>query len=433
MSRTISFHLAAIALVGALASPLHADVIEHPGAYSKIQFAINAAQPGDVILVAPGIYVDQIVIPGKGISLVGDGGKVTLPQVRVQSVPAGQTVVLRNITALGSNLPSSMVMDRVGLILDQVAGFVRAEDCTFAGSYGLYGSYSPYLSPTDGFGGVRIKDCNSVVLVNCAVYGGGGASIYDEDEDPAVTDGGAAMHIRTSNVAAYNCTFSGGIGGSIYDTKTSYGGNGGTAVINKATLHLSGSTLSGGDGGSSECDYFGCGLGGSGGNGLQQDGALAVASLRDNVYLPGTGGLDGDGMGWGPPGQTMVITAGASATFPELQRDFFTDSPTREGQSLILNFDLQPGDTGYLWASLGPGHTPLWSRQGLFLLDLTTLFLVQLPLAQPAGPSTLPLPVPNLPTGIENLDVFLQLVVQTPASGFVLGPASVSTLLDSAF
>lgn len=50
-------------------SPLPADVIEVKGDFNTIQEAIDAAAKGDVIVVSPGLYVENINLSGKNITL----------------------------------------------------------------------------------------------------------------------------------------------------------------------------------------------------------------------------------------------------------------------------------------------------------------------------------------------------------------------------
>jgi hypothetical protein len=71
MARLIGF--AAIFSLG-LASSSIAATINVPADYSTIQDAINAAQDGDTVLVAPGTYIENIDFKGKRILVTSAGG-----------------------------------------------------------------------------------------------------------------------------------------------------------------------------------------------------------------------------------------------------------------------------------------------------------------------------------------------------------------------
>ena len=49
--------------------PVATGVLEVPSVYPTIQLAVDAAQSGDIVLMAPGVYVENIVIAGKAITL----------------------------------------------------------------------------------------------------------------------------------------------------------------------------------------------------------------------------------------------------------------------------------------------------------------------------------------------------------------------------
>lgn len=64
--------------LGLLCSLASADTLNVPGDYGKIMDAINNAQTGDTILVAPGYYLENVDFLGKDISLISsDGPEVT--------------------------------------------------------------------------------------------------------------------------------------------------------------------------------------------------------------------------------------------------------------------------------------------------------------------------------------------------------------------
>ena len=95
----------------ALAGIAQANVIHvHPG--QSIQAAVNAANPGDTIKVAAGVYHDNVTITDSHITLVGAGsgrhGTILRPRVHPRQSPCndtgsgGQIVSVNGICAVGS-------------------------------------------------------------------------------------------------------------------------------------------------------------------------------------------------------------------------------------------------------------------------------------------------------------------------------------------
>jgi parallel beta-helix repeat protein len=105
--RRISLLAAALTLtVGiALAIPALAKTIEVPKDYQTIQAAINAAQPGDLILIAPGIYKENLTIR-KSIELRGTDAGVIVDGSRARNTPTiliqrTRDVVIQNLEITG--------------------------------------------------------------------------------------------------------------------------------------------------------------------------------------------------------------------------------------------------------------------------------------------------------------------------------------------
>jgi parallel beta-helix repeat protein len=104
--RRISLIAALTLTVGiALAIPALAKTIEVPKDYQTIQAAINAAQPGDLILIAPGIYKENLTIRksielrGADVGVIVDGSRArNTPTILIQRT---RDVVIQNLEITG--------------------------------------------------------------------------------------------------------------------------------------------------------------------------------------------------------------------------------------------------------------------------------------------------------------------------------------------
>lgn len=141
------------ALVLAIGCPVFAADIQVPGDFETIQEAINAAVDRDRILVAPGVYTEQIDFLGKQIEVIGTEG-------------AGETI----IDAEGT----------LGYVVTMISGETRESvllGFTIRGGFGEAGSLGA------GAGGGMLIDGSSATISECIFdlnlgAEGGGISIF---------------------------------------------------------------------------------------------------------------------------------------------------------------------------------------------------------------------------------------------------------------
>jgi PKD repeat protein len=388
-------------------------VISVPGDFTSIQAAVDAAEPGQVVLIEPGSYSGGVVVQ-EGISVVGNGGTaVILGRLKVENVPIDQTFLARGLNTSATTA-----------LIDN-DGHLRIEACSFKGENGSPGSFLTAEPAKNGSVGLLIQECGSVALIRCFVSGGFGADLNDEKFDLFATSGGSGAQIIASTVAAFDCRFSGAGGGSVFDTVPSGAGSGGSGVIDGgSTLHLSGCTVAGGDGGSGDCNFSQCGSGGGGGHGVSGSGT--AVTLRANSYAPGLGGQGGDGA---PAADGQAFGAGA-VQFPGEYRNFWSDSPVFEGDAFNVYAQPVPGDVEIILTSLTPLHFPVDPYQGVLLISLPSF--VSIALSGSGQLLTIPVVAPELPPEIGSVNIYLQAVVLDLSGQLLLGPPSVLTLIDDA-
>lgn len=416
--------------VVALAAPSgRADVIHVPSEVASIREAVAAAAPGDTVLVAPGNWAQAVVVDGKAVSIVGDGANVRVRSVTVRHLPANAVVLLQNLVV--GQAAGGLNDDREAITLFgcNAASTILLRGCSGFGDGGTPGVPGVPFSISDGATGLRVEDCGEVVVVGGSFVGGSGGTLNDEFFEITPTSGAPGIVVRGTRMALFGVAGSGGFGGDNNETDNSPGGDGGAGLLNiTGDVHASGCTLTGGAGGNADCDIFNCGLGGAGGDSLRQAGPGGRASVRNNVYLPGSGGLGGDGTP-AQAGLPQAILAGTLASYPAPHRGLDATTPVREGQVSTLTITGVPGDLAFLHVGLAPGWIFKPFLQGVYLLPapLLVVFLGPLPGTSLAVPSV----VPELGPGITSVVAHIQLIIGD-GTGCRLGPALPQLLLDAA-
>ncbi len=256
---------AAIAALLGLAFAASAEVLLVPDDYGTIQSAVNAADDGDEILVAPGLYTEKINFNGKAVLLHSSGG----PDVTTIEHPSSGSVV-----KCVSGEQSDTVLDGFTVTggggtfngggMENTASSPTVVNCYFVGNSAERGG---------GMGNVLA----SPIVTNCRFIdnfaeNGGGMSNYFESS-PVVTGcsfignsasyaGGGINNSYDSAPTILDCTFTDNTGyyygGGMYSINAGPVAAGCLFEANSAAV----STDFGGGGGVfsevSESEFYGC-------------------------------------------------------------------------------------------------------------------------------------------------------------------------------
>ncbi len=191
----------------------------HPGA-ATISEALAAAQPGDVVLVAPGVYAEHDLVLPDGVALrsetgLADGATVDAGGLGRALIArdAGPGASVRGFTFTGGRADGAAPDDLGGAVLCERASPLFA-DCLFAGNAAGRG------------GAVFCRDGASPEFRRCAFTGNeaatlGGAVACHDGSSPAFTEclfagneagvlGGALALSRGSRPTLARCTIAGG-------------------------------------------------------------------------------------------------------------------------------------------------------------------------------------------------------------------------------
>jgi hypothetical protein len=235
-------------------------VFEVPAAFATITEAIAAAQDGDIIRIAGGVYAETVDFSGKAIIIEGDasnpaavvldGASLDEPIVRADSGESGAVlrgVTLRNGRA-GSPIPGAP-STRAGGGFYAWETVVTVEDCVFEANAATLGGGAFCRMGTATF-----RRC-TFVLNECGAYGGGlnlsrceGAVIEDcifADNTAGASGGG--FHAFGGSPVLTGCTFQTNLaqapgGGLSWDS-----GNQGPALLENSSV-LGNTSLTGGGG-----------------------------------------------------------------------------------------------------------------------------------------------------------------------------------------
>jgi len=249
-----------LALVLPLLAPLAGattyvvDVANGPGTdFTQISTAIAAVDPGDTLLVRPGVYAPFVL--DKNLAIVGQGtdvDEVRAQGIHVVGLPTGTTTVLANIDQSGFS--GFTILNNLGALL--------IDDSFTNSPVSVGGSYDVRLRRFEASDGIQCTSSRVEVadsLVRGGVSSGGCLCCNWPNTPPA---GPAGMFVSGGEVHLARTTVIGGKGGMITCADTGIcdgdGGPGGTGIqlVNGARLVASGTSnhfVQGGPGGSTVC------------------------------------------------------------------------------------------------------------------------------------------------------------------------------------
>lgn len=202
-----------------------AAVLNVPGDFATIQAAVDAAAPGDTVLVSPGTYVGQVDFHAKAITLRSiDGPASTViesplaaPTVTIDA-NLGETPVLRGFTIRGGTLIAVETSGGPALIVDNhVTGNQRCSGAitAFTSAATILGNVISDNQPSCG--GVAVIGPNDIRILNNTITDNAGETVG------GIALSGLGTATVSGNVISNNASFrsSGGIfvrngsGGSI--------------------------------------------------------------------------------------------------------------------------------------------------------------------------------------------------------------------------
>lgn len=392
--------------------------------FTNVSSAVATSVDGDVIVVRSGDYrLDDLFgvgILARSLTLIGEGPtRPILTQIRVQSMPAGKSCVIRGFE-LSANAFAPTV---AGIVCSGNVGGVLVEDCVIHGPDGAQGAFGGVV---DGGPGVMTTTTQFLALTRCVVTGGRGIDAAGGINQHGSTRGGPGLFVSQSNVTAYDCEFHGGRGGDGPPAlaNSNRGGYGVHAFA--GTAKLASCSVEGGTGG----DALSPNLNGAGtgGDGLVVAGTASTQSFA-STFLAGVGGLTTNGQQaangvaenlFSPASHVVIATTPARA--------FSLSSPVVPGQTITVSFTGVPGDTVYVLSAFGVGHVTIFGTVGWLAVKPPYVIPFSIGTVGPSGTTTYGVPAPPLAQPALEAEVFLFQSFFVGPSEIVVGPPSAFVL-----
>ena len=420
--------VATVVLLGLAPTAAAAGVVvvakDGSGDTDNVTGAVELAAPGDLILVREGNYqtfshfeTGTFVVVDKPLTIVAEGAGAVIGMLRVYNLPAGQEVVLRNLTMTTPKF-NDVILEKIGV--SDCNGTVIFEDCKATGT-----AEGVFSSP--GFPAAIVSNSDAVTFTRCTLSGGPGlnpaSSAFRDDAGP----GGPAVRVTDSKVAFHHCTVTGGAAG--IDTEgivASQTGGDAVMVFDNTTVVLGGGSFTGGkgnDGGPPETPEAA-----AGGDGLVVDGPFALVRLIGVTPEGGAGGTLSGGSS-APDGEGLVVVDGEVETYAEAARGTSMPALLDEGEAGTLGISGTPGELAEIMAGIELIHVQLGGKKGVFNLGGAFIGPIVLGTIPPSGVLEFPVSLaPGTLHGLEGLRIDLQ-AFTVGSEGFMLGNPTSMVLL----
>jgi hypothetical protein len=356
--------------------------------FTDLQAAIDAAAPGDTLLVKPGSYAGFAL--AKSLSITAETDlSAGVDGFVVSGLAASDRVVLRGlVVGPGPASLRSSASDN--------AGWIGLEDCVFA------------PTPPLAHASLELTANAAVSLVRCTVAG-------DKAEGLRAVDTGLYL---------YDCAIDGGLQGA--------DGAAGIA-LSGGFLFVEGGSIRGADGLDGVGALGSCVTpGGDGGDGIEVIAGSPTVVLQAALVAGGVAGAPGTGCPPTADGVGVDDPLGGSPTLlGGVAHALDVTTPVRMGMLATNVLAGAPGELAVLAIALSPDATyfPAW----LGALSVASPILVQpLGIVPLSGSFTLAVPVPVL-GGYEFVQTYEQAAFVAPSGKITLSAPSFPLVLAPAF
>jgi hypothetical protein len=385
-----------------------------PTAYTEIQPAVDAANPGDIVVVRPLVDANARYLPfavgGKSLTIVGQGtlGTIRATMMTITDTASGDIVIVRGLAfAAIPGLP--------GVVVTSGDGMVRLEDIISVGGVGDTVAPGP---------GLFAHLAGSVIINNCQFTGGAALT------GAPVTQGAPGLQGLDAHLSVRGGTYVGGAGANGVDGVVADGGLGGAGVqVHGGWQYISEAHVVGGAGGEPGCSGVGpcdCGVIGNGGDGVVETDTVVVLAAMN--LQPGSPSESLCSAGFS--GQPISQNGGIVQQLDTPEHIYTLSYPAQTGVKAKFHFKGEVGEYIFISASYIPLNMWIPKYDGALqllssnILDFYFLRIID----KPDGTHDTTHPVTDPPPGVDGGIIYTQAFFVTFSNGsptkIHLGPSA---------